>query len=115
MYTGTEFFEFPMFSELVDTAMHLYGPPVHSTNGAPFQIYPCMNFTCPGRITKLMFVASVMHGGSNQPMLWPEYSLWRNECGYNEDGCEYGWLKVKTLNIMEQLQMVMNNYESTIS
>ena len=96
IYAGTEGIELPTFSELVDNAVHLYGPPAvgarsTSFDGTPFQVYPCMKFTCPGRITKLMFVTNVTHGGSlNQPMLWPELSLWRNECDSDVDGCKYG-------------------------
>ena len=83
--------------------MHLYGPPaigIHLTSNSHStsmdQVYPCMKFTCPGRIIKLMYVASVTHGGSNQPMAWPEFSLWRND---STEDCEYGWFKVQTLKM----------------
>ena len=71
IHAGTEGIELPTFFELVDNAMHLYGPPAvvlaqyASFDGTLFQVYPCMKFTwhCPGRITKLIFVAHVTHGG----------------------------------------------------
>ena len=38
--------------------MHLYGPPVsHNQYNPQYHLFPCLNFTCYGRIQKLWFVA----------------------------------------------------------
>ena len=40
----------------------------------------------------------------NQPMLWPEFALWRIDCSYDVDNCEYGWFKVRTFNMVANPQ-----------
>ena len=90
-------FELSSYSEVVDAAVHLYHnrPEATSTdvNSIPFQLYPCMSFTCSERIRSLIFIAPVL----NQHTLWPEFGLWR-ECDRDVEGCEYPyWIEVKRL------------------
>ena len=78
------FAELSAYFEVVNNAMHLYGPPVPSANIPPVisnasqvRLFPCMNFTCSGRIRKLMFVAPVLV--DRRPPVrvrWPTFGVW---------------------------------------
>ena len=60
LHAGTEANFIPLtFSELVNKAVHLYGPPLSSNSqyNTQYRIFPCLNFTCPGSIKKLLFIA----------------------------------------------------------
>lgn len=60
-WTETEAAFIPLsFSELVSNAVHLYGPPVANNSwqwNAYYRLFPCINFTCSGNITKLLYVS----------------------------------------------------------
>ena len=60
MIAGIETTFIPLsFSELTTKAVHLYGPPVSNSRqfNTQYQPFPCLKFTCRGKIKKLWFVA----------------------------------------------------------
>ena len=109
-------FDFPSPSELVNNAMHLYGPPVQvddlSSDRTQLRLYPCMNFTCSGRIVKLMFIAPV-ETDNKVTVRWPEFGLWRELCNrsYGED-CY--WMEVQRLSASQQPCLVHMNGPQTV-
>ena len=40
-------------------------------------LFPCMNFSYSGRITKLMFIAPTVNAASQSITQWPQFLLWR--------------------------------------
>ena len=93
--------------------MHLYGPPVQvadlSSDRSQLRLYPCMNFTCSGRIVKLMFVAPVemIDDTATVHVRWPEFGLWRKCNRSHGEGCD--WMEVKRLPInLEPCLVYMN-------
>ena len=91
--------------------MHLYGPPVQvrdlSSDRTQLRLYPCMNFTCSGKIVKLMFIAPV-ETDRTVTVRWPEFGLWRKCNRSHDEGCE--WMEVKrlTTNPEEPCLVYMN-------
>ena len=90
--------------------MHLYGPPVQvadrSSDHTQLRLYPCLKFTCSGRIVKLVFVAPV-EADSTVTVRWPEFGLWR-KCNHSHgEGCD--WMKVKKLPINPEPCLVYMN------
>ena len=105
-------YEFSSYSDVLNNAMHVYGPPIppmeafytsdhtsendYTSDQIPLEVslYPCMKFTCPGTIDKLMFVASVLPRASGAE--WPLFALWKR-C--DDDYCvNYNspeWVEVK--------------------
>ena len=88
----------PWLHDLSERAVHLYGPPTEQDSlrydeHAPYQLYPSMNFTCPGTILKLFFVANRTQNGGF--LMSPEFYLQREYCHSSVSSCEYQWL---TLN-----------------
>ena len=94
MPVGSQHFKLSSHSDVIRNAMHLYGPPVPSNlslsdefetqipplisdNGSA-RIFPCMNFTCSGRIKKLIFVALVENLMDISRL--PIFGLWNTEC-----------------------------------
>ena len=109
----------PTSSELVNNAMYLYGPPidVDDLSGDDIQLtqlrlYPCLNFTCSGRIVKLMFVAPV-ETSSTVTVRWPEFGLWR-KCNLSQhETCT--WIKAQTLSTRQlQPSLVYMNESRTV-
>ena len=114
------------FSELVSKAVHLYGPPVSNNQfNTQYHLFPCLNFTCCGRIQKLWFVARRQSQFPNTRP--PQFHILRryqgpeycSDTGPSDKDCEYYlWLR---LNWNEQLPtLVYGNdtvgvYETTLS
>ena len=102
--------DFPSPSELVSNAMHIYGPPVQvadlSSDHPQLRLYPCPNFTCSGRIVKLMFIAPV-ETDSTVTVRWPEFGLWRKCNRSHGEGCD--WMEVKRLPINPEPCLVYMN------
>ena len=84
-------FELSSYSDVVNNAMHLYGSP---TMGGDFliddtqlRLYPCLKFTCFGRIRKLVFAAPVATD-EMVAVRWPIFGFWRrctsNWCSWEE-------------------------------
>ena len=96
------------YKDVVYNAMYIYGTPVQPMLGdtgieindiVPLRLYPCMKFTCPGTIVKLMFVASVVPNGTEA--VWPSFSLWKRcDLGYcrGDSMDRPGWIEVKKLS-----------------
>ena len=107
--------DFPSPSELVSNAMHLYGPPVQvadlSSDRPQLRLYPCPNFTCSGRIVKLMFIAPV-ETDSTVTVRWPEFGLWRKCNRSHGEGCD--WMEVKRLPINSEPCLVYVNEYQTV-
>ena len=114
------------FSELVSKAVHLYGPPVSNSqfNNIQYQLFPCLNFTCRGRIQKLWFVArrQLQFPDTRPPTFHilrryqgPEYC---NDTGPSDSDCEYHlWLRLNW-NTQQPLLIYGNDtvgvYETTL-
>lgn len=88
VWCETDNFEFLSFSDLTNNATHLYGPPIinrrdydllNMTSG--HILFPCMKFTCSGRISRLRFMTSPELVFSTI-LQWPRFSLCldRNNC-----------------------------------
>ena len=95
--------------------MHLCGPSVHvdnlSSNGAQLRLYPCLNFTCYGKIVKLMFIAPV-ETYRTVTVRWPEFGLW-SECNHSwGEGCD--WIEVQRLSVSQQPCLVCMNESQTV-
>ena len=82
--------------------MHLYGPPVSNNQYNPqYHPFPCLNFTCRGKIQKLWFVARNESHFQNEPpptfhilrrYQGPEYC---SDTGSSDRDCEYyQWLRL---------------------
>ena len=71
------------FFDLVSKAAHLYGPPVSNTTqfNTQFLLFPCMNFTYSGNITKLWFVALTHESAHQQTIRLPIFHLLRKYHG----------------------------------
>ena len=95
--------------------MHLYGPPVQvdglSSDCTQPRLYLCLNFTCSGRIVKLMFVAPV-ETDSTTSVRWPEFGLWR-ECNRSH-GERCDWMEVQRLSAIQQPCLVYTNEPQTV-
>ena len=95
--------------------MHLYGPPVKmadlSNDRTQLRLYPCMNFTCSGRIVKLMFVAPVQRD-STASVRWPEFGLWRKCNRSHSEDCY--WMEVQRLSASQQPCLVYMNESQTV-
>ena len=91
--TGTSGYQILPFYEVVNKAMFIngdYTSPILSTidDIGPMEqlLFPFMNFTCSGSITRLIFVARKYHElntGSHQGSVasWPMFFLWHNMSG----------------------------------
>ena len=108
-------FDFPSPSELVSNAMHLYGPPVQvadlSSDRTQIRLYPCLNFTCSGKIVKLMFIAPV-ETDSTVTVRWPEFGLWRKCNRSHGEHCD--WMDVQRLSAIQQPCLVYMNESQTV-
>ena len=82
--------------------MHVYGPPIQPTvdytsDQIPLRLYPCMEFTCPGKIDKLMFVSSVLPRATGAE--WPLFALWKRcDDDYYVNYNPPAWVEVKRLS-----------------
>ena len=121
-------FELSSYSEVVNNAMHLYGPPVPSdlssrnmplliSDASQVRLFPCMNFNCSGRIRKLMFVSPVLNldnSTSTVSVGWPVFGLWRkSDTWYSESSqCQTDcyWVEVQNFSITydQQPRLVYN-------
>ena len=110
-------FELSSYSEVVRNAMHLYGPPVPSDlslsdetqipplisdNGLAL-IFPCMNFTCSGRIKKLIFVA--LDENLMDTSRLPIFALWNTTCTSGQ--CF--WIEKQRLDTQHPQLVYMSN------
>ena len=107
--------------------MHLYGPPVSNSSQLNFQYqpFPCLNFTCRGRIQKLWFVArrQSQFPDTRPPQFYilrryqgPEYC---SDTGPSNSDCEYyQWLRLNW-NSQQSLLVYGNDtvgvYETTLT
>ena len=83
----TSGFQIPTFSEVVRNATFINGPPIPNPpptldlSGGRQLLFPFMNFTCSGIITRLTFLGWLNE--SSEPFdvarltSWPYFSLWR--------------------------------------
>ena len=108
-------FELSSYSEVVNTAMHLYGSPLPSdlssgdippliSNDSQVRLFPCMKFTCSGVITKLMFIAPV-ETDETVTVILPIFGLWKRTCFTPLNMCMYE--KIQSL-IPQSFQLVDN-------
>ena len=102
-------FELSSYSEVVNNAMYLYGPP---TMGGDFlidstqlQLFPCLKFTCFGKIRKLMFVAPIATD-ETMTVRWPIFGLWRR--------CSYYWCSWEEVQHFDQQPRLVYNTSSAI-
>ena len=80
-------YQIPPFHEIVDKAMFVYDhrSPIQAATSqilptAPQLLFPFMNFTCSGSITRLMFVASGLSDLSDDVISQtPVFSLWHRD------------------------------------
>ena len=112
-------FELSSFRKVVNTAMHLYGPPVPRGNilslisdASHVRLFHCMKFTCQsGTITKLMFIAdSEVVGGSETGNSMTSqldlliFSIWRKTCEWDDlfshSQCPF-WNEVQTVSLSQ--------------
>ena len=97
--------------------MHLYGPPVSNSSqfNNQYHLFPCLNFTCRGRIQKLWFVARRQSEfpGTRLPTFHilrkyqgPEYC---NNTNPSKSDCEYYlWLRLNW-NVQQSLLVYGND------
>ena len=107
--------------------MHLYGPPVSNSSqfNRQYQLFPCLNFTCRGKIQKLWFVArrQSQFPGTRLPTFHilrryqgPEYCI---NTDPSDSDCEYYlWLRLNW-NSQQPLLVYGNDtvgvYETTLT
>ena len=87
----TSGFQIPTFNEVVRNATFINGPPIPDPPPTldlvsdEQLLFPFMNFTCNGRITRLTFLGWLNDHESSEPFQfdatrltsWPYFSLWR--------------------------------------
>ena len=102
-------FELSSHSEVVNNAMHLYGSP---TMGGDFliddtqlRLYPCLKFTCFGRIRKLVFVAPIATD-ETVAVRWPIFGLWRR--------CAAPWCSWEEVQHFDQQPRLVYNTSNAI-
>ena len=90
-------FELSSYSDVVNNAMHLYGPPVPGDIIPPLtsgirqvRLFPCMYFTCSGTATKLMFIADSEAddhsdtGNITTILSTLIFGIWRKQCSSSQ-------------------------------
>ena len=94
--TGADGYQIPSVHEVVNKAMYVYDhrSPIDAATGSTIDgstqqlLFPFMNFTCNGSITRLMFVARKINiiARESSPKnavrtltSWPMFSLWHRE------------------------------------
>ena len=95
------------FPDLISNATHLYGPPINtesSTNtlvgtAAGGILFPCMNFTCSGRITKLMFIAPIINRTLCSSVQWPQFWLLRQRHCETVEQCYTSWFDMDDIHV----------------
>ena len=104
--------------------MYIYGHPTTPIGGditdeIPFRLYPCMNFTCRGRIVKLMFVAptqtsTTMTENIQLPMfaLWTKCDTQRHHCSRHNNVID-NWVEVK--NLSSHMMLSQEHHRNTLS
>ena len=113
------------FSELVSKAVHLYGPPVSNNQfNLQYYLFPCLNFTCRGRIQKLWFVARRQSQFPNTRP--PQFHILRryqgpeycSDTGPSDSDCEYYLWLTLNWNSQQPLLVYGNDtvgvYETTL-
>ena len=81
--TGADGYQIPSVHEVMNKAMYIYDhrSPIDAATDQihPMEqlLFPFMNFTCSGNITRLMFVANRSRESSQSEVIsWPKFSLW---------------------------------------